>query len=149
MPWRMQEYLQKYHSTDDNYFLKIIHQKKHPFTYPKLAEEKADALKAELYINRGKQSLNFEIFWKKKRKKKTIGSGFHMIWRIMQIPEEPRWITRRYQLFIYIHAIKTNQRIAPRINSRRDTFTKMIVQFCFVFFSFTPSVEKVKDWSTF
>ena len=67
----MQEYLQKYHSTDDNYFLKIIHQKKHPFTYPKLAEEKADALKEELYINRGKQSLNFEIFWKKKKKKKN------------------------------------------------------------------------------
>ena len=52
-------------------------------------------------------------------------------------------------LFIYIYAIKTNQRIAPRINSRRDTFTKMIVQFCFVFFSFTPSVGQAKDWSTF
>ena len=77
MPWKIQEYLQKYNSTDDNYFLKIIHQKKHPFTYPEIAEEKAAALKAELYINRGKQSLNFEIL-KKKKKKKLLDPAF--IW---------------------------------------------------------------------
>ena len=77
MPWKIQEYLQKYNSTDDNYFLKIIHQKKHPFTYPELAEEKAAALKAELYINRGKQSLNFEIL-KKKTKNYWIRLSYHM-----------------------------------------------------------------------
>ena len=38
--------------------MKIIYQKKHPFTYPEIAEEKADALKAEHNMNRGKQRLN-------------------------------------------------------------------------------------------
>ena len=52
-------------------------------------------------------------------------------------------------LFIYIYAIKTNQRIAPRINSRRDTFTKMIVQFCFVFSLSRLLLDKLKIGALF
>ena len=62
-----------------------------------------------------------------------------------RIPPSSICIIYSNQLFIYIHAIKTNQRITPRINSRRETFTKMTIQFCFVFFSLTSSVEQMKE----